>query len=82
MGYIGQDKSQDYQGERDAQTLHDAHAIRKDPKKHAHALKHLKKMAKYSTHAQHTHTFEQAQQQPQGGMAEAGEEQGSPVAGE
>jgi hypothetical protein len=53
-------KVQDYEGQGDAKTLADAHAIRKDKKKHANAMKHLKVMSKKSTHASHTLKHERA----------------------
>jgi len=91
MGYIGQDKSTDYEQESNAKALHEAHMIRKDGKKHAHAMKHLKKLAKHSTHAAEAHAFESkysAGVQPEAtgaannGRGSTGEGQGFGVAGE
>ena len=91
MGYIGQDKSTDYEQESNAKALSEAHMIRKDGKKHAHALKHLKKQAKHSSHAAEAHAFESkhgdsvqpnAQGAANNGMGSTGEGQGAAVAGE
>lgn len=54
--YIG--KEQDYEGMSDAKSLHEAHAIRRDKKRHKNALGHLKHMSKTSSHSKATHEFE------------------------
>jgi hypothetical protein len=91
MGYIGQDKSTDYEQESNAKALSEAHMIRKDGKKHAHALKHLKKQAKHSSHAAETHAFESkyggtvqppAMGAASNGTGSTGEAEGAAVAGE
>lgn len=49
---------QDYEAQNDARTLSDAHAVRKDKKRHGKAMKHLKKMGKGSSHAVEAHEHE------------------------